>query len=166
MNDEIKNDGANYRTELLKNGAIAFVPSGNSMWPILKNRKQSVIAVKKTEKLRRFDVALYERDNGAFVLHRVMKSTDYGYVICGDSQFSLEKVREEQVFGVMSGFYSGKKFVSCKDEKYAAKVEKWYGRPTLRKIRLKFFYFRLRVKGFIKRVMNKLTGANKKRAGA
>ena len=94
MNDEIKSDGANYKTELLKNGAIAFVPSGNSMWPILKNRKQSVIAVKKTEKLRRFDVALYERDNGAFVLHRVMKSTDYGYVICGDSQFSLEKVRE------------------------------------------------------------------------
>ena len=54
---------ANYKTEIEKNGVIAFVPRGNSMWPILKNRGQSVIIRKKTaeEKLAPFAVAFYER---------------------------------------------------------------------------------------------------------
>ncbi len=46
QDDGIKSEAC-YKTELDKNGAIAFVPSGNSMWPILKNKGQSVIVVKK-----------------------------------------------------------------------------------------------------------------------
>lgn len=149
--DEIKSEAC-YRTELDKNGAIAFVPSGNSMWPILKNKGQSVVVVKKTGRLGRYDVALYERPGGVYVLHRVMKSEDDGYVICGDSQFSLERVKEDQVFGVMTGFYRGKKYVPCTDEKYKKKVENWYKRVKLRKLRLKFFYLRVRFKNLLGRI--------------
>ena len=45
-----------YEKELVKNGVIAFVPSGNSMWPTLKHRKQSVIVKLKTEKLKKLKV--------------------------------------------------------------------------------------------------------------
>lgn len=156
QDDGIKSEAC-YKTELDKNGAIAFVPSGNSMWPILKNKGQSVIVVKKTARLDRFDVALYERPNGVYVLHRVMKPEQDGYTICGDSQFSTERVKEEQVFGVMTGFYRGKKFVSCTDEKYKKKVENWYKKAKIRKLRLKFFYLRVRVKNLFARVFGRKT---------
>lgn len=159
--EEIKNTAveespSDYRTELNKNGVLAFVPGGNSMWPTLKNRGQSVIVLPKTEKLKRYDVALYQRFDGAFVLHRVMEPKEFGYIICGDSQYALEKVREEQVFGVMTGFYRGKKYIDCKDEKYIKEVENWYGRKTRRKIRLKWFFFRQSVKNKIKRMFVKI----------
>ena len=149
----IKSD---YKTELLKNGILAFVPGGNSMWPTLKNRGQSVVVLKKTDKLKRFDIALYQRKDGAFVLHRVMEPTEWGYIICGDSQFVLEKVLEDQVFGVMTGFYRGKKYIDCKDPKYIKEVERWYGRKRWRKLRLKWFFFRLRVRNKLARIYRKI----------
>ena len=85
---ETINFKTDYKTELEKNGILAFVPGGNSMWPTLKNRGQSVVVLVKKEKLKRYDVALYLRDNGTFVLHRVIEPTEWGYIICGDSQFT------------------------------------------------------------------------------
>lgn len=146
------NQSSSYQTELEKNGVIAFVPSGNSMWPTLKNHKQSVFVKKKEQKLKKYDVALYMRSNGIYVLHRVMMPTDYGYIICGDSQFSLEKVKEEQVFGVMTEFYKGKKLISADDEKYKRKVENWYKHKKIRKIRLKLFYIRVKIKSILHRI--------------
>lgn len=137
---------SDYKTELEKNNAIAFVPGGNSMWPILKNRGQSVIVERKTQRLKPLDVAFYTRANGTFVLHRVMEVKENGYVMCGDSQLNLEPVLEENVFGVMSAFYDKDKLVSVTDEKYVKRVKKWYGKKTCRKIRLKLFYLRNRIK--------------------
>lgn len=149
---ELKSD---YKAEIEKNGVIAFVPSGNSMWPIIKNKSQSVIVREKTHRLNQYDVAFYKRANGAFVLHRVLEVTLDGYVCCGDSQNILEKVSEEQVFGVMIGFYRGKKYVECSDEKYIKKVKRWYGRKTWRKIRLKWFSFSNKVKNKLKKIFKK-----------
>ena len=142
---------SDYKTEIEKNNVIAFVPSGNSMWPILKNRGQSVVVEKKTGRLKPLDVAFYQRANGAFVLHRVMQVTDYGYVMCGDSQLNYERVEEDMVFGVLTGFYHKDKLVSVDDPKYVKKVKKWYGRKGWRKIRLKFFYLRNKLKNLFKK---------------
>lgn len=147
---------ADYKTELEKNGAIAFVPGGNSMWPILKNKSQSVIILPKTEKLKRFDVALYQRDNGTYVLHRVMQPTEYGYVMCGDSQFTLEKVREEAVFGVMTSFYRGKNSIEVTDKEYIKEVEDWYGNERRRKRKINNFFFKQKIKNKIRGVFRRV----------
>ena len=152
----------NYRTELEKNGAIAFVPGGNSMWPTLKNRGQTVIVERKTEKLKAFDVALYQRKDGTNVLHRVMKPTDAGYIICGDSQFTLEPVEEDAVYGVMTGFYRGDRFISVTDENYIREVEKLYSDEKLRKRRVKRFYFFNNLRSLPGRALRKIFGKKKK----
>ena len=141
-----------YKTELEKYGAIAFVPKGNSMWPTLTNRGQSVIVEKKSEKLKKYDVALYTRGEDKFVLHRVMEPTEWGYIMCGDSQFDLEKVREDRVFGVMCGFYRGREYVDCTDPEYIRYVQNWFARKFRRKLRIKIFYAGLRIKGIIRRI--------------
>ncbi len=147
-----------YKSELDRNGVIGFVPGGNSMWPTLKNAGQSVVVVKKAERLKPMDVALYIRPQGNYVLHRVLQVTDDGYVMCGDSQFILETVEEAQVIGVMHSFFRGKKCVECSDPDYLRKSELWYKRKLIRKIRLKAFFFRVRIKNGFKKIFTKKGG--------
>lgn len=141
-----------YKSQLLKHGEIAFVPKGNSMWPFLKNGKQSVVIVKKETPLSVFDVAFYKRDNGEFALHRIVSVLDGGYLMQGDSHLTVEPIKEENVFGVMAGFYKKDKFISSNDKAYKEKVEKWYSKKLRRKLRIKLFYFGVRVKNLFKRI--------------
>ena len=128
-----------YKTQLEKHGEIAFVPRGNSMWPFIKNKAQTVIIKSKTERLNKYDVGFYSCGEQA-VLHRVVEVLDDGYVFCGDSQFNLQTIKETDVFGKMIFFYQGDKIIKSDDKKYLRKVEKWYNYPLFRKIRLKLFY--------------------------
>lgn len=138
----INNTTVDFKAQLEKNGSLAFVPSGNSMWPIIKNRGQSVIITKKKERLKKYDVAFYIRDNGAYVLHRVIEVTDSGYVTCGDAQFMREQVGEEQVFGVLAGFYVGKEYIDATNQKYLRKVKRWYRCKLWRKVLVKLHSLR------------------------
>ena len=128
-----------YKAQIEKHGEIAFVPRGNSMWPFIKNKAQTVIIQKKTVRLNKFDVGFYSYGENA-VLHRVVEVLDDGYVFCGDSQFVLQTVKEEDVFGKMTYFYQGDKCVNADDKKVLKKVKKWYKHPLWRKIRIKLFY--------------------------
>lgn len=130
------------KKELEKKGEIAFSPRGNSMWPTLKNKAQTVLIKKKTDRLDIYDVGLYYRNDGKIVLHRVVKVESDCYVFCGDSQFYLEKVSENHVIGVMEGFYRGKKYIEVTDEKYVKKIKKLYKHNKIRKIRTSLFFFR------------------------
>lgn len=147
---EEKNLKNSYQEQLEKNNQIAIVPKGNSMWPTLKHQGQSVIIGAKKQRLREFDVALYVRGQNDFVLHRVIKVLPDGYLMCGDSQFVLEKVFEDQIFGLMLGFYRGKKYVDCQDEKYIKKIKKWYKKVKYRKFRVKLFFLKEGVKHKLK----------------
>ena len=146
--------GLGYKNLLEEKGEISFVPSGNSMWPTLKNRKQTVVVQKKVERLNVFDVALFEKD-GVIVLHRVMEVTANGYVTCGDSQLKSETVLETDVIGVLKGFYKGKKFVPITDKKHIKKVQSWYKRKSFRKFRIKLFYLGLRIKTKLNKIFKK-----------
>ena len=146
-----------YKSALTKAGAISIIPQGNSMWPTLKHKGQSVLIECKKGRLQPFDVALYLVEE-KYVLHRILKVTDTGYITCGDAMNILEKVPEENVIGKMVGFYRKKDFVSCTDEDYIKKVKNWYKRRKLRKTRLFFFHVRLRIKGIFRKIFK---GKNK-----
>lgn len=151
--ENIKN--SDYKTQLNEKGVISFVPAGDSMWPILKHRNQSVVIEKKCGKLSPFDVAFYVRDNGVFVLHRVVEVTENGYIFSGDSQLVTESINEEQVFGKMVGFYKGKKYVDCTTPKYKNKIKKMYANKSLRKFKIKCFYLAKRIKAKISRIFRR-----------
>lgn len=158
----MKND---YKGEIEKNGVVAFVPGGNSMWPTLKNEKQSVIIVKPDGRLKEKDVALYLRDNGLYVLHRVMEVKDGGYVFMGDSQFVTEFVKDGNIVGVMTGFYRGKKYIDVGDPKYIKEVDDWFRRKKRRKIKLAFFRFRVKVANKLKRIFGRKSKKRKEENG-
>ena len=139
----------NYKLELLKKGVVAFIPRGNSMWPTLKDRGQTVILIKKTERLKRFDVGFFIRPNGQYVLHRVIQVTEKGYVFQGDGQDFTETVLEEDVIAYMEGFYRGKRYVEANNSKYLKEVERLYSNDKKRIKRVNCY---LKRKAFINRI--------------
>ena len=127
---------------------IAFVPKGDSMWPFLKNKKQTVIIDKAYSDIIEYDVILYSRENGDNILHRVIQITDDCFVCSGDSQLATEIVKKEQVIGVMVGFYKKDKYVEV-DQSYRDKSQKYYKNDKKRKRKIKTYFF-------IKGVLNKI----------
>ena len=99
--------------KLAAGGEVVFKPRGMSMLPLIRQGVDSVV-LESAEKPQKGDVILYRRQNGQFVLHRIVGRNDDGYVLCGDNQFVFEYgVTEDLVIGVMKGIWRGKKYVPC-----------------------------------------------------
>lgn len=118
------------------------------MWPTLKNAGQSVVIVPKTGRLNKYDVPLYKRKDGQYVLHRVMEVTPDGYVMCGDSQFVYEYgITDDMIVGVMKGFYKGRKYVDATNKKSYKTALFLHKHRTIKRVVMKFYYLFRRLRG-------------------
>jgi len=89
----------------LQNGGKAnLVVTGVSMKPMLTEGRDTVILMPITADPVAGDIVLYRRDNGKFVLHRIIRVTPEGYLISGDNQYELEEVSRQQMLAVVSAF--------------------------------------------------------------
>ncbi len=91
----------------LKSGKTAdLAVTGSSMTPFLVPGRDSVqLTAVKTEP-KKGDVVLYQRKNGAYVLHRVIKKDRDGFYFAGDSQtFAEGPIGKEQLIAVCCAFY-------------------------------------------------------------
>ena len=52
--------------------SVKFSPKGVSMLPFIREGKDSVVISPVTEGLKKYDVVLYKRDSGQYVLHRIV----------------------------------------------------------------------------------------------
>lgn len=81
--------------------ALPLQVSGNSMFPFLTHRRDTVYLSRLTRPARRGDILLYRRDSGAYVLHRVFAVGEGSLTMLGDSQLSPEPgIRQEQILAV------------------------------------------------------------------
>lgn len=78
------------RLVLDSGGEFSIYPKGTSMLPLIVQGRDSVTLVKREGDLRKGDIAFYLRDNGQYVLHRVIKAENGRYTMCGDNQLSPE----------------------------------------------------------------------------
>ena len=136
-------------TVLLENGKYIGPTVGISMLPMLKNRRDTIVVLPKTERLKPLDVALYKRGD-AYILHRVLEVKENGYIIRGDNCYADENVPESAVIGVLSEFFRKGKHYNCTDEKYLKYVHK---RLKGYKCRRKRVIFKAKCKGAIKKVL-------------
>ena len=134
---------------LLKHGKYIGPTVGISMLPMLKNRRDTIIVLPKTDRLQRLDVALYKRGND-YVLHRVLTPIEGGYIIRGDNCYSDENIPEDAVIGVLSEFFRKGKHYSVTDEKYLKYAER---RIKTYKSRRFFVLFKSKCKAVIKKIL-------------
>ncbi len=109
----------NSTAEALKeNEQVAVVVNGISMLPMLRGGKDTAVIEQVNRELKVNDVPLY-RVSGSdkFVLHRIIKITDSGYIIRGDNVYHTERVKKEDVIGVLKGFYRDGRYTDCATSK-------------------------------------------------
>ena len=87
---------------IARQGKLVYTNVGDSMYPLIQPHDLLVIeAVKKP--LQRFDIPLYKRDNGRYVLHRIMRIKNGEYLMCGDNRCSLERgITDRHIIGVLT----------------------------------------------------------------
>lgn len=107
-------------TEVLDSGGkVAFVTFGYSMMPLLRNGCDKVILTKPTHAPKKKDVIFYKRDDGNYVLHRIVAVKDGQYTLRGDNQWILEHgITEKHIIAVAVGFERNGKSIKCSDFKY------------------------------------------------
>lgn len=82
--------------------ALPLVVSGSSMTPFLAPGRDTVFLSRLTEPVKRGQILLYQRDSGAYILHRVWKVRQDSFTMVGDAQTELEPgIRPDQVFAVV-----------------------------------------------------------------
>ncbi|MBO4429437.1 MAG: nucleotidyltransferase family protein [Clostridia bacterium] len=110
--------------ELLKTEQFVIYPiKGTSMLPLLDEDRDLVKLEKATDDLNKYDVALFVRENGSLVLHRIIEVGKKYCVFCGDNQNVPEKIRREAIIAKAVGFYKDGKYVSAEDGEYKKYVE-------------------------------------------
>ena len=134
--------------EQIENGGeVKFSPKGISMLPLIKEGRDSVILKKAPDHLKKYDVVLYRRANGDFVLHRVVGVKKDCYIMCGDNQYSYEKnVSKDSILAIMTGLWQGDKYISVEDAEYIS-----YSKKIVRKQHIR--YNILRIKAHTKKLL-------------
>ena len=121
------------REQLAQGGNVRIAPNGTSMLPMLRQGVDTVVLSPVPERLQKYDIPFYRRDNGQFVLHRITAVGETCTCI-GDNQFHFETgVRREQMIAVVSSFSRGGREVSVKHPIYRCYCLFWhYSRPLRR----------------------------------
>ncbi len=131
--------------EAFNRGVDFQIPiTGTSMNPLLYQNRDFVKIIKPVLPLKKGDIPLYRRDDGTFVLHRVVGiNADGGYIMCGDNQFILEYgITDKNIIGVVKTLIiDGKPIDVEADEKYLKHKEKY-----LKNLKFRYPARRLRYK--------------------
>ena len=108
----------NIEEALKENGVFIGKTEGDSMYPMLLAGRDSVVIAPPKFPLKKYDVPVYRR-NEHYTMHRIIKRTHKGYIICGDNRTHLEwDITDQDIIGVLIGFYHDGKFVECTNENY------------------------------------------------
>ena len=139
--------------EILESGGkITFAPRGASMQPMLYQGRDRVTIEKPPERLKVYDIPFYRRDDGRFVMHRIVGIKDGAYKLCGDNQYSVEyPVRRDQIFAVVTSFERCGRQISCKAFSYRVYCFLWTLFLPVRKQLLAVKRFLGRIKRRVKR---------------
>lgn len=132
-----------------ENGEFIATPVGTSMWPMLRNRRDTVYLKAPKGRLKKYDLPVYKRLDGKLVMHRCLEVLPDSYVMCGDHQTYKEYgITDEQIIAVAHGFY--------RDEKYIDANNFWY------KLYYRAWSRNLKLRGFCLKIMHKFVAVKNK----
>ncbi len=132
--------------QLQKEGYYVSTTVGVSMRPMLRNRHDRVILrpVGENEVLKKYDLPLYRRPDGKYILHRIIEVHDGYYIIRGDNTYQKERVPREWILGVVTEFYRGKRHVQASDRSYRRYAAVW---QSIYPLRVPFHWARMCASG-------------------
>ncbi len=116
--------------QLAEQGVVYTTTSGDSMRPLFHHHGCTVKLIAYTGNAKRGDVILWRDGSGKYLLHRVVRVTENGYITRGDNRRREDPpVGHAQVMAVLDGYYKKERFTSVSSRRYRAYVVTW-GRPN------------------------------------
>lgn len=114
--------------------SVRIFPMGISMLPMLRQGVDSVVLSPAVGKLKKYDIPLYKRSNGKYILHRIIGAGDT-YTCMGDNQFLPEAgVSQEQILAVVTAYYRGERKHSVTEPGYRLYCCLWFHSRHLRRL--------------------------------
>jgi len=130
--------------ECLERGdTFRFKPGGVSMLPTIRPNRDIVVVKAAPERLKKYDLPLYRRKSGQFVLHRVIK-VEQTYTCVGDGQFQTEPgITHEQIVAIVTAIIRDGKEISVRNPVYKLYCRFWhYSRKIRHVIKWPRYYLR------------------------
>lgn len=111
-----------------RDGIILFAPTGYSMQPFIIAGRDIVTVQKKedSKRCRRMQAILFKRDDGTYVLHRILKIRPKDYWVVGDNSTWGEFVSDKQVLGTVIAVRRNGKNINAQSKKYTITIYIWY----------------------------------------
>ena len=108
--------GCSFESILAQNGFLTYRIAGVSMMPMVR-QFQDAVTIETIERCRGKgaraqvgDVVMFKRAGGTYVLHRVVRVTEAGYITRGDNcAYADAPITPDQLLGIMTRFTRGKK---------------------------------------------------------
>lgn len=69
---------------------VKITVTGNSMFPLFRSNKDAVVLTK-SDNFKKYDIVLYKRKTGQYVLHRIIKIKNDALIIAGDNEIKKER---------------------------------------------------------------------------
>ena len=112
--------------EKIDNGGTVGLPiTGTSMLPLLVWGRDTVELVK-CGNPQKYDIIFYRRDDGHFILHRIVGKDENGYILCGDNQINKEYgITEKHIIAVVKTITRKGKVFSVDKFLYKLYVKLW-----------------------------------------
>lgn len=134
-----------FEEEISRTGKLIYTNVGDSMMPLIREKRDLLIISKVRGRLKKYDVPLYKRDSGQYVLHRILKVRKDDYIICGDNRWQKEYgITDRHIIGVLTGVVRNGKTISVNNRMYRLYVHLWCDFFCIRA-------FILRTKNYLKR---------------
>lgn len=120
--------------QLTHDGTAQLNVTGMSMWPMLSNRRDFVTLSPAPQICQKGDLILYRREDGHYVLHRIVRLVSTDEFICsGDNQWLPETVYARQVFAIVTAFRRAGKEYLVTHPGYQRYVRTWVAMFPIRR---------------------------------
>lgn len=119
-------NNSTFEDEIKRTGRIIYTNVGDSMMPLIKQGRDVLVISAVNGRLKRYDIPLYKRDSGQYVLHRILKVRKNDYVICGDNRCNKEYgITDRHIIGVLSGIIRDDREIPVTDIKCRIYAHLW-----------------------------------------
>lgn len=120
------------RERLAAGYKVRYLPfKGVSMLPMLRQGKDRVELGPLPEKLKKYDLPVYQIPSGKYLMHRILKVTPTHYLCLGDNTLEYETILPEQMIGVVTAFERNGKRIEVSNPLYRLYCLVWgHTRPV------------------------------------
>ncbi len=140
---------------LEEEGLLVYSSVGSSMWPLIRQGRDLLVIRRQSGRLKKYDVPLYRRDSGQYVLHRILKVRENDYVICGDNRWHRETgITDRHILGVLTAIIRDGKELSVTDRRYRLYVCLWCGLFPVRASLLRSLYILKKIVSEIRKLIS------------